>query len=159
MRKLFFLLFVTAFTFTANAQTKSIDLELLGSFGLASIHYDARFSGNSGLGYRVGLGYGYSNNGIDFVETKGDDGISHSIGVPVELNYLFGKKNNHFVLGAGACAGLVKSEAVSSPQFAYNIFADVAYRYQKPTGVNFFIGIKPNLIYALWPYIGIGFSF
>ena len=141
------------------SQTKSVNLELLGSSGMAGVNFDSRFCGNSGFGYSVGLGYGYSNGGFDIPSTKGNDGVLHEVGIPVEVNYLFGQKNSHFVLGAGAYAGAHINEAQSKPQFVYSFFGDVAYRYQKPTGFTFAVGLKPNLSRVFWPYITLGYSF
>ena len=146
-------------THSAKAQTRSVNLELLGSSGMAGVNYDARFKGNYGFGYSAGLGYGYSNSNFDFVETPGRDGVSHQVVVPVELNYLFGKNNNHLVLGAGAMLGVLVNEGVMKPRLGYNVFADIAYRYQKPSGFAFSIGFKPNLREAFWPYITFGYSF
>ena len=161
--KQIFLLFAIAISMLsihgAKAQTRSVNLELLGSSGTAGVNYDARFKGNYGFGYTVGLGYGYTNSNFDFVETPGRDGISHQAVVPVEVNYLFGKKNNHLVLGAGALLGVLVNEGVKKLQFGYNVFADIAYRYQKPTGFAFSIGFKPNLRETFWPYITFGYSF
>ncbi len=39
------------------------------------------------------------------------------------------------------------------------LFADIAYRYQKPTGFTLSVGLKPNLSNVLWPYITLGYSF
>lgn len=159
MRNLLLIIAIIATSVSANAQTKSLNLELLGSSGIAGINYDARFKGNNGFGYSVGMGYGYANSGYDFIDTKGNDGVTHDIAVPVELNYLFGQNNSHFVLGAGAIAAVAVNEGTMQHAFGYNVFADVAYRYQKPKGFAFAVGVKPNLINVLWPYITIGYSF
>lgn len=42
----------------AQQKTRSLSVELLGAQNIAGINYDSRFDGNSGLGYRVGIGYG-----------------------------------------------------------------------------------------------------
>lgn len=151
--------FIICVSISGLSQTKSIYLELLGASGMAGVSFDSRFAGNSGFGYNVGLGYGYSNGGVDLPDTKGNDGVSHEIGIPIEVNYLFGQNNSHLVLGMGAYAGAHINEALAKPQFAYNFFGDIAYRYQKPTGFSFAIGLKPNLSKAFWPYVTIGYSF
>ena len=145
--------------YDAKAQTRSVNLELLGSSGAVGANYDARFKGNYGFGYSAGLGYGYLNSNYDFVETPGRDGVSHQVVVPVEVNYLFGKNNNHLVLGAGALLGVLVNEGVKKPHLGYNVFADIAYRYQKPSGFTFAVGFKPNLREVFWPYITFGYSF
>ena len=66
----------------AQEKTRSLSVELFGAQNLVGINYDSRFKGNSGLGYRVGIGYGYGDNS-SWVDQK----IS-GVGVPLELNYL-----------------------------------------------------------------------
>lgn len=161
MKKLIILVAIIFSSVAANAQTKSINLELLGSSGMAGVNYDARFKGNHGFGYSVGIGYGFSSSSIDFIETEGRDGVNHQFGIPVEINYLFGQGNSHFVLGLGGYAGLVKNEAVKKPRFGYAFFGDIAYRYQKPKGFSFAVGLKPNFAggQTIWPYLTFGYSF
>ena len=69
----------------AQDKTRSLSVEILGAQNVVGINYDSRFKGNSGLGYRVGIGYGYGNNSGLF-----DQNIN-GVGVPLELNYLLGK--------------------------------------------------------------------
>ena len=159
MKKTFLFLAIVLAAVTMSAQTKSINLELLGSSGMAGVNYDARFKGNSGFGFSVGIGYGYANSGIDFLNTEGNDGITHQVGIPVEINYLFGKNNSHFVLGVGASGLANIKETSSKSQFGIGAFADIGYRYLKPYGFSFEVGLKPRLDRVLYPYIGIGFSF
>ena len=68
----------------AQQKTRNLSVELLGAQTIAGINYDSRFNGNSGLGYRVGIGYG-DNSGLFDQKING-------VGVPLELNYLLGKK-------------------------------------------------------------------
>ncbi len=44
----------------AQEQVRHIAVELLGAQNAVGINYDSRFKGNSGLGYRVGIGFGWS---------------------------------------------------------------------------------------------------
>ena len=84
----------------AQQKTRSLSVELFGAQTIAGINYDSRFKGNSGLGYRVGLGYGYGNTSGLF------DQKINGVGVPLELNYLLGKKNSKLELGFGASLGV-----------------------------------------------------
>lgn len=84
----------------AQQKTRSLSVELLGAQNIAGINYDSRFKGNSGLGYRVGIGYGYGNTSGLF------DQKINGVGVPLELNYLLGKKNSKLELGFGASLGV-----------------------------------------------------
>ena len=88
------LFFSTGF---ANGQqaAKSVFAELLGP-GLASINYDMRLQpGESGIGFRAGIG------GLP-VNTVYDDGTNtyterrSVITIPLGLNYLLGKNDKHY---------------------------------------------------------------
>ena len=160
----------------ASAQTRSVNLELLGASGMAGVNYDSRFKGNHGWGYSVGLGYGfvYSENMFGSVSR------SHVVDIPFELNYLFGKKNSHLVLGAGIAPG-ASFDYVHDPatvfisedgletireeindhdvSWGFSPFLDIAYRLQKPSGFSFSAGFKPNLSSLFWPYLSFGYSF
>ncbi len=46
----------------AQQKTRNLSVELLGAQNIVGINYDSRFDGNSGLGYRIGIGYGYGDN-------------------------------------------------------------------------------------------------
>ena len=65
MRILVSLALIIGASVSGLSQTKSVNLELLGSSGMAGVNFDSRFCGNSGFGYSVGIGYGYSNGGFD----------------------------------------------------------------------------------------------
>ena len=84
----------------AQQKTRSLSVELLGAQNIAGINYDSRFKGNSGLGYRVGIGYGYGDTS-GLIDQK-----INGVGVPLELNYLLGKKNSKLELGFGASLGV-----------------------------------------------------
>ena len=84
----------------AQQKTRNLSVELLGAQNIVGVNYDSRFDGNSGLGYRVGIGYGYGNNSGLF------DQKINGVGVPLELNYLLGKKNSKLELGFGSSLGV-----------------------------------------------------
>ena len=46
----------------------SLSLELFGAHNTIGINYDRRFKGKDGLGFRVGLGYGYSERSAFLME-------------------------------------------------------------------------------------------
>ena len=159
----------------AQQKTRSLSVELLGAQTIAGINYDSRFDGNSGFGYRVGIGYGYGDNSGWF------DQKINGVGVPLELNYLLGKKNSKLELGFGASLGLYQVNATigyvkdtgwfytsSKTQFGYFFFGDIGYRYQRPNGFMFRVGVSPSFNFgdkyglnkaAFFPYIGFGWSF
>lgn len=174
----------------AQQKTRSLSVELLGAQTIAGINYDSRFNGNSGLGYRVGIGYGYGDNSGLF------DQKINGVGVPLELNYLLGKKNSKLELGFGASLGVYQVKETigyvkdtgwypggentdetspnidfytsSRTQFGYFLFGDIGYRYQRPNGFMFRVGVSPSFNFgdkyglnkaAFFPYIGFGWSF
>ena len=102
MRKIVLSLFALCCPSAVMAQqkTRNLSVELLGAQNIVGINYDSRFNGNSGLGYRVGIGYGYGDNSGLF------DQKINGVGVPLELNYLLGKKNSKLELGFGASIGV-----------------------------------------------------
>ena len=176
MKKVLLSLFALCYFSAVMAQqkTRNLSVELLGAQNIVGVNYDSRFDGNSGLGYRVGIGYGYGNNSGLF------DQKINGVGVPLELNYLLGKKNSKLELGFGASLGVyqVKETYVNSPkidfytssktQFGYFFFGDIGYRYQRPNGFMFRVGVSPSFNFgdkyglnkaAFFPYIGFGWSF
>lgn len=168
---------------SAQNKVQSVSVEVLGAQNTVGINYDSRFKGNDGLGYRIGVGFGYGNNSSFFEEKlKG-------VGVPLELNYLLGKNNNKFEMGFGANLGVyhvTTTEAIyheespenpmgwvefyntSDNRFGYLMFVNVGYRYQRPNGFMFRAGFSPSFNFgdkhgltktAAYPYIGFGWSF
>ncbi len=55
-------LLLCALTVSAQQRVQSLSAELFGAQNTFGINYDARFQGNDGLGYRVGIGYGYGDD-------------------------------------------------------------------------------------------------
>ena len=99
----------------------------------------------------------------------------------MELNYLLGKKNSKLELGFGASLGMYQVKGTigyvkdtgwfytsSKTQFGYFFFGDIGYRYQRPNGFMFRVGVSPSFNFgdkyglnkaAFFPYIGFGWSF
>ena len=171
----------------AQQKTRNLSVELLGAQTIVGINYDSRFNGNSGLGYRVGVGYVYGDTS-GWVDQK-----INGVGVPLELNYLLGKKNSKLELGFGASLGVYQVKETighvkwypggentdetfpefdfytsSRTQFGYFLFGNIGYRYQRPNGFMFRVGVSPSFNFgdkyglckaAFFPYIGFGWSF
>ena len=142
----------------AQQKTRNLSVELLGAQNIVGINYDSRFDGNSGLGYRIGIGYGYGDNSGLF------DQKINGVGVPLELNYLLGKKNSKLELGFGASLGVYQVKETigyvkdtgwypggentdetspkidfytsSKTQFGYFLFGNIGYRYQRPQRIH-----------------------
>lgn len=168
---------------SAQKKVRDISIELLGAQNAVGINYDSRFNGNSGLGYRVGVGFGYGNTSILF-----DENIK-GVGVPIELNYLLGKKHNKLEAGFGTSLGVYHVKTTwlyyhhpvppetewheerytsTSNRFGYFMFGDIGYRYQRENGFMFRVGVSPSFNFgdkcglnksAFYPYVGFGWSF
>lgn len=178
MKKVLLSILVLTSAVFAQAQTKSVTLNLLGSSGLAGVSFDSRFKGNHGFGYNVGLSYAYGTGTLDMYTLNG-------IGIPLEINYLLGQKNSHLVLGLGMTGGIYRYSAksfiigygddkaeilpkdVCGNVLGYNFFGDVGYRFQREKGFTFGVGIKPTFTFDngkingrwLMPYLSFGISF
>ena len=177
MKKVLLTLLILTSAVLAQAQTKSVSLDLLGSSGLAGVSFDSRFKGNHGFGFNVGLTYAYGSGTLSSYTMNG-------IGVPLEINWLLGRNNSPLVLGLGMTNGIyeysaqtvvigygdqattIDPEEASGTYWGYNFFGDVGYRFQKQKGFTFGAGIKPTFIFSdgkpngkIMPYLSFGISF
>lgn len=59
---------LTVTSMMAQQKVKNISVELFGAQNTIAINYDSRLKGNSGLGYRIGIGFGYDDNSNLFDE-------------------------------------------------------------------------------------------
>jgi len=112
----------------------------------------------NGIGGRAGFGY-FGNH------------FQNTINVPIEINYLAGKKNHFLEIGSGIVwenyqvnsddqKGFVDLYITSLQGWAYCM--DVGYRYQQPGKILFLANFTPlfsrNKIYPL-AGISLGYSF
>lgn len=61
---------LTVTSMMAQQKVKNISVELFGAQNTIGINYDSRLKGNSGLGYRIGIGFGYDDNSNLFDKTS-----------------------------------------------------------------------------------------
>ena len=154
----------TAMAQQDESTQKSLYAELLGASNLIGVNYDSRFKPNSPWGYRVGLGYTYSKNYNMFSGSNSLKGVD----VPLEANYLLGKKRSKLELGLGLNLGYYTekydvwtlkkvSEEDGIPYYTteyagedshstwgYYFFGNIGYRYQPSHGFQFRAGISPS---------------
>ena len=165
----------------AQNRVNSISIETFGATNTVGINYDTRFNGNCDWGYRVGIGYCYADNSSLFSEQ-----LIRGFGMPLEVNYLLGKKSNKLELGVGTNIGFYQVSNVRSSffdlssgdakgddvgkdnRFGYFLFANIGYRHQRPCGFVWRAGVTPSInlgdVHGLeramfYPYIGFGWSF
>jgi len=141
---------------TLNVRAQNVYIELGGPGLLFSANYDTRFSQRrDGLGGRIGLG---------FIETGGVSVVT----VPVQLNYLLGKKDKYFEIGLGATYASFNSGSDffsdgSKPLTASTVLGTMTfgYRYQPVDGgFNFRASFTPIFYSANFvPYGGISFGY
>ena len=161
---------------------RSLSLELFGAQNTVGINYDSRFKGNHGLGYRVGVGYGYSETSTIANSSYALQGVA----APIEINYLFGKGRHKLELGFGTSLGYyyekchVWTSVGPAPNmgdgvpdygysyyntFGYFMFGNIGYRLQTNRGFLLRAGMTPSFnfgdrygIYRKWyyPYVSFG---
>lgn len=167
----------------SNAQTmegnkilagRSIYAEWMGASFISSVNYDSRFNEYSRWGYRVGLAYTFNDMGkISFCcdcDENSDD--IRGFNIPLEINYLVGRKNTKSKLDLGAGVNLGYYTKNSGSMFGYFMFMNIGYRFQPSRGITFRIGLSPKfsfdeevgLIEYVWitsfvPYLSIGYAF
>jgi len=158
---------------TFDTYHKNIYVGLLGSNLLIGANYDMRLKKGrmDGIGFRAGVG-GMNLSGTD------DFGEEVKLGVltlPLEVNYVVGKRRSGFVAGIGALPMFVDVEGrgttdgyeyidVDNSGFGVAGFLDLGYRLQ-PLKNGFMMQINWNPIFssegfsAQWIGIGLGIGF
>lgn len=166
---------------------RSVNLEVLGASGLVGVNYDSRFKTGSPWGYRVGIGYVYSERSNMLAHSRSLQGPD----IPLELNYLLGKKSSKLELGLGVNFGYYKEkynnygmvpvgedhgvtvyESVligkdSHSTWGYYYYGNIGYRYQSKKGFQFRAGVIPSIQpngkhgvkRVFTPYVSIGYAF
>lgn len=133
---------------------KAVYAEFFGGSMGVGVNFDSRFAEDSRLGYRVGLAYGEVLN------------------VPLEINYLVGRRETKSKLDLGLGVNLPCSDEGEVGAFA---FLNIGYRLQSRKGVIFRVGLSPKFplddefeglgaAYMLWaasciPYLSFGYAF
>lgn len=147
-----------------NAQThkykslparKAVYAEFFGGSMGVGVNFDSRFTEDSRWGYRAGLAYG------------------EEINVPLEINYLVGRRETKNKLELGVGVNLPCSKEGDFGTFA---FLNIGYRFQSRNGLIFRVGLSPKLplddeweddlgaSLTLWaasciPYLSLGYAF
>ncbi|NLX67748.1 MAG: hypothetical protein GXZ19_13485 [Bacteroidales bacterium] len=107
--RILFLCICLFFSILAKSQlnnTSTLQVEILGAYNLAGVSLDQRFSDDyAGLGFKAGVGVGYVNSPWTFIPFKyntwGGFPKNEIVSVPLQINYLLGKRNSQFEIGAG----------------------------------------------------------
>lgn len=115
-----------------------VNIELAGVSGFTGLSYDNRFNESSKLGYKIALGYGFEFNKDQyhwyFSPVKAympiNGKLNNSFSLPLNINYLFGKKSNYLETALGVCLFYADYNFGNNRSIGYYSFARVAYRYQ-----------------------------
>lgn len=93
---------------------RSIYAEVNGP-NIVSLNYDSRIHGHSGWGYRVGVGYNRNREEDNSLIMNGNTSVwngwserTQGVTVPLEVNYLLGRRQHKFEAGAGATLGVFR---------------------------------------------------
>ncbi|MFP5041744.1 hypothetical protein [Parasediminibacterium sp. JCM 36343] len=151
---------------------QAVFVELGGASPVFSANYDRRFNQQTdGLGFKVGIGYNFSNN---------DDGISIT-SLPVGINYLAGnnKRGRFFEIGFNETLLFAKANDTYGPNSTYDngllilhggesktlLFTSIALGYRSQPiagGFNFRTGLLPYFIDSktgVSAYLSFGYNF
>lgn len=166
---------------------QNISVELLGPSNWLGLQYDTRVKGNSGWGYSVGLGWGYSEASTLFKIVE----KYHLISLVPRANYLIGNKSSKLELGFGTNIGYLTGKTEydrytikekdnktyyeytehvieKKNSFTYYFFGNIGYRLQQANGFTLRVGLSPSFglggthtvdDFYLIPYLSFGKSF
>ena len=163
---------------------QSLSLELFGAHNTVGVNYDRRLNGDHGWGFRVGVGYGYSERSSFLVGSY--TYRIHGVAAPLEINYLLGKGRHKLELGFGASLGFYWEKLYAkdvyipygysndygtydirykSRTFGYFMFGNVGYRLQTKRGFQLRVGVTPSINFGdrycvqrewFYPYVSFG---
>jgi hypothetical protein len=158
---------------------KSINLDLLGGGIVANLSFDMRLKKGvqDGLGFRAGIG-GFSVNNTPTTDAEGNTGVGSFslVTLPLEVNYVIGKKRSALETGVGILNFYGKSDGIINKQNTNNvvsyqakgfdfgaIYLKLGYRFQPLTnGITFNFAYTPLINAAGFQHyfgLGLGFSF
>lgn len=140
---------------------KAVFLELFGNAYLGSINFDMRINKdrNDGLGVRVGFGKGH------FFETDKPTNTSRYTAIPLNVNYIIGKKRSGLEAGLGLTPSFTfHTVSGNSQNVTLGGFANINYRLQPlKEGLLFRLGFTPffdrNEFEPLYLSASVGYGF
>jgi hypothetical protein len=167
-----YILFISITCFSQSkfsSHSSQIQFEVFGPGSLFSLNFDSRFAPKeNGLGFSIGLGG--SPLGV-LGKSCNTGGL---MALPVDINYLVGKKQHFAEVGVGGTLVVIGSTKKYCQDFDYGFFSDVTesylfltagYRYQpfKRKGFTYRVFISPlfqnHFPVKLWGGVSIGRRF
>lgn len=154
---------------------KNIFVEGLGAGLLGSINYDMRLTKGrmDGIGFRAGIGGIYA----DATDPQGKIIKVGILSIPLEVNYLLGKKRSSFIAGIGVLPGYgsikgIEDVTIVNEQVSMNVdgfdflgaYLSLGYRFQPlRNGLMFQVNWNPIIsggkVSPSWFGISIGYGF
>lgn len=142
---------------------RNLYIEMLGTSNFIGLSYDSRIKPGSRFGYRIGISYAREAYQSMFIGS----GSSSFFAVPLEANYLYGKRKSKLETGLGLDIGICQENnsywsynyIQTAPfqielihykvnhfqrQFGYYFFSNIGYRYQASRGFLFRFGINAS---------------
>ena len=162
-KRYIFILLIVTISINIFGQENKIDknviyYELGGTgFGPFSINYERDFSLNEKVVFAAGAGVSLTK----YIHVGGTNYIKdYQLFIPIQINFLFGKKNHQFEIGYGMPIALKNDEF----GIVGNIYVlRFGYRYQhKQSGLLFRASINPSVIVYVPSIMGglsIGYTF
>ena len=143
----------------AIGRSQAVYFEILGPGVTFSANYDTRFQNtNNGLGGRIGVSY-FALDGTSIFT------------LPVQLNYLLGKNNHYFEVGAGATFASISDSTNEEDQDILfvtdsGVMGTMTFGYRRQPingGFSFRGGFTPIFgqgnFMPFWPYVSFGYTF
>ena len=167
----------------------SVHYEIGGAANGAGVFYDGRFHLGSPWGFRTGFSWVFEWFTEDGWSFRNVGAKSYAIAVPVEVNYLLGRRNHKFEVALGNEFGFYQLRLkhpgflasgdshifmdvslIDGPrkQFFWYAYLNLGYRFisrrgfQLRAGVNLStdFGYKRGLSkFPAWPYVSLGYAF
>ena len=172
LKALFLVIMLICFVQEIKAQEigtrrQTVYAEFLGNGGFLTVNYDTRLNvdRNDGLGVRVGIGFGsffFLNPYTNWVNAI-KSGTQY-ISVPLQLNYIVGKKRSGLEAGVGITQEFTFNQKGNDPRVQLTGLLNLGYRLQpRDRGFSFRIlaspGIYQGKIFPIGAGISLGYSF
>jgi hypothetical protein len=152
---------------------QSVYLELLGTSGVYSLNYDRRFTKGHRDGWGARAGFGY------LIVSAGDSVSGYPkvslLTIPLDVNYIFGKKKGALQLGVGLTYVSSRSQGSTYTFNELDIIGGETYNYQSNgfaaflnvsylsrqlgNGFMFRSAFTPMIYPAIIPALGLSFGY
>lgn len=120
-----------------SGTTKAVQVELLGTYNMAGVSYEIRpASLKNKIGFKFGVGFGFTNDDRVHLSSLKPSAIFigqqayQIVSLPMQANYLLGKKNHKLELGVGISPYVTNVKLDDKSNLGCYWTTNVGYRYQ-----------------------------